>query len=356
MFPPIRFPSRLLRWAETLDRPLPWRGETDTYRIWLSEVLLQQTRAEQATPYYLRFMERYPTVHDLAEAPFEEVLKLWEGLGYYNRARNLHRAAQEVSTTYRGGFPDTYEGLLALPGVGAYTAAAIASFAYALPHPVVDGNVIRVIARLAGLEEPVDQASGKAFLTKAARQLMGRADPGPYNQAIMDFGAVHCTPRQPKCGDCPFRKDCVAHALGLVERIPAKKPRAAVQDRWFLFVVPRRGRQTWLVQRGDDDVWRRLYTFPFVEFSDGFPEELAETASRFVEEHSGAASGRSPEVFGPYHQLLSHRRIHAFFAEVDWPRGGRVPADWIGAEMLNFTNFALPRVVRDHLEARAPFL
>jgi A/G-specific adenine glycosylase len=356
MFPPNGFAKRLLRWTETLDRPLPWRGETDPYRIWLSEVLLQQTRAEQAAPYYRRFTERYPTVHDLANAPLEEVLKLWEGLGYYNRARNLHRAAQEVSTTCRGTFPNTYEGLRALPGVGAYTAAAIASFAFGLPHPVVDGNVIRVIARLAGMTEPVDQASGKAFLEDAASRLMGRADPADYNQAIMDFGAVHCTPRQPKCGECPFRKDCTALALGMVERIPVKKPRAAVQDRHFLFLVPRQGRRTWLVQRGDDDVWRRLYTFPFVEYPGGFPEDLSQAASRQAAEWAGAAPKTGPSLHGPFRQLLSHRRIHAWFAEVEWPRKGRVPEHWIDAEMLNFTTFAFPRTVRNYLEERSPFL
>ena len=356
MFPPNGFARRLLRWAETLDRPLPWRGESDPYCVWLSEVLLQQTRAEQAAPYYLRFLDRYPTVHDLAEAPLDEVLKLWEGLGYYNRARNLHRAAQEVSTTHRGGFPRSLEGLRALPGVGAYTAAAIASFAFRLPHPVVDGNVIRVIARLAGLTEPVDQAAARNFLEQAATKLMGRADPAEYNQAIMDFGAVHCTPKQPKCGECPFRQDCVALATGLVDRIPAKKTRAALQDRHFLFLVPRRGKRTWLVQRGDDDVWRRLYTFPFVEYPDGFPEDIAEAAIRQVEAWAGEAPKVRPAVHGPFRQLLSHRRIHAHFAEVDWPRGGRVPEHWIAAEMLNFTTFALPRIVRNYLEERSPFL
>jgi A/G-specific adenine glycosylase len=351
--PPRAFGRRLLAWAEDLDRPLPWRGEQDPYRVWLSEMLLQQTRAEQARPYYHRFLELFPDVHSLAAAPLQTVLKAWEGLGYYNRAHLLHQAAGVVSRERGGCFPDTLPGLLALPGVGPYTAAAIASFAFGHPHAVLDGNVIRVMARLSGFDQRTDTVAARRALQDLADRALGKADPAAFNQAIMDFGAVQCTPRQPDCPSCPFGNDCLAWQTAQVGQLPLKKARAALRDRFFLFILPRRDTRTWLVQRGNTDVWRGLYTFPFLEL----PRLPAPARGVLPREWSGHFSGlrkaRIVSCSREYRQVLSHQRIHAIFAELDLPGNARVPEDWIPVENMEFATFALPAILHMYLSDRA---
>ena len=206
------FTKNLLKWFASHHRPMPWKGEKNPYLIWLSEIILQQTRVEQGLPYFLKFKENYPTVTDLANAPEDEVMRLWQGLGYYSRARNLHFTAKYIAYDLNGEFPNTYTEILKLKGVGAYTAAAISSFAYDLPNAVVDGNVYRVLARYFGIETPIDTTEGKKKFTKLAYELLDKKRPADYNQAIMDLGATQCTPKNPNCKNCPLNKNWAINA------------------------------------------------------------------------------------------------------------------------------------------------
>ncbi|MGL6267505.1 MAG: A/G-specific adenine glycosylase, partial [Chitinophagaceae bacterium] len=203
-------------------RQMPWKGEKDPYKIWLSEIILQQTRVEQGWDYYNRFIDAFPSVNDLANAPDQVVFKLWEGLGYYARCRNLLHTARTISTEYKGSFPETYDEIITLKGIGPYTAAAISSFAFGLPYAVVDGNVLRVLSRVFGIQDPIDGKKGKDALTDMAEKLLDKKSPGLYNQAIMDFGAVICKPALPLCDTCPVQRVCVAHKKRLVDKLPVK--------------------------------------------------------------------------------------------------------------------------------------
>lgn len=260
------FHKIITQWYEVHQRPLPWRETKDPYRIWLSEVILQQTRVAQGLPYYLAFVEKYPTVYDLAAADEEEVLKLWQGLGYYSRARNLHHAAQTVVNEYQGVFPKTYKGLLKLKGVGEYTAAAIASICYGEAVPVLDGNVYRVLSRFLGVEEPINSTAGKKIFKEKAEQLLDRQNPGIYNQAIMEFGALHCKPQNPLCETCPLQTSCVAYQQGRVQDFPIKLKKLKIKNRYFNFLVIHHPQgKTFIQKRTGKGIWRNLYQFPLIE-------------------------------------------------------------------------------------------
>ena len=245
----------LLSWFAREGRDLPWRRTRDPYRIWLSEVILQQTRVAQGLQYYLRFTERFPDIAALAAAPEDEVLKLWQGLGYYSRARNLHAAARQVVSRFGGVFPATYGEVRALRGVGDYTAAAVCSIVYDAPCAVVDGNVYRVLARLFDIGIPIDTTAGKRAFAELAQSQLDTSRPGLYNQAIMDFGALQCTPAQPRCGDCPLAGRCLALAAGTVGVRPVKQGRGKMRDRWFNYLHVTCGGQTLLHRRGGGDIW-----------------------------------------------------------------------------------------------------
>ena len=270
----------LLSWFAREGRDLPWRRTRDPYRIWLSEVILQQTRVAQGLEYYLRFTERFPDIAALAAAPEDEVLKLWQGLGYYSRARNLHAAARQVMSRFGGVFPATYGEVRALPGVGDYTAAAVCSIVYDAPCAVLDGNVYRVLARLFDIGIPIDTTAGKRTFAELAQLQLDTSRPGLYNQAIMDFGALQCTPAQPRCGDCPLAGRCLALAAGTVGVRPVKQGRAKVRDRWFNYLHVTCGGQTLLHRRGGGDIWQGLYEFPLIETDKAADfAELAATAA-----------------------------------------------------------------------------
>ncbi len=263
---PGRYPSffaqTLIRWFEENPRPLPWKETEDPYRIWLSEIILQQTQVSQGIPYYHRFIDRYPTVHDLANAPIDDVLKTWQGLGYNSRARNLHQAAQTVAETHEGYFPDNYEGLLSLKGVGEYTAAAIASFAFGERVPVVDTNVIRVICRLLGETELPSRAHVRRRIKEFLSLAIAETDPALFNQAIMNFGAMQCTPKSPECTACPFADDCVAYKTDTVSVIPAKAQKKPRRERFFHYLIMHDDRGVVVKQRSDQDIWQGMYDFP----------------------------------------------------------------------------------------------
>ena len=261
----MNFSTEIISWYIQNKRHLPWRATKDPYKIWLSEIILQQTRIEQGLPYYLRFIEAYPTVFHLAKAADEEVLKLWQGLGYYTRARNLHATAKHVATTLNGVFPETYTGLLTLKGVGDYTASAIASICYNEPAPVVDGNVYRVLSRYFNVDTPINSTEGIKYFKELARELIYNKDPSNYNQAVMEFGAMQCKPKSPHCGTCPLNSSCGALQYNKVAQLPVKLKKGKIRTRFFNYLVINNGSQLLLQKRTGNDIWQHLYQFPLVE-------------------------------------------------------------------------------------------
>lgn len=255
-----------MHWYNTCKRDLPWRATKDAYKIWLSEVILQQTRVVQGMPYYHRFLEAFPTVNDLANAPGEKVLKLWQGLGYYSRARNLHATAKMVVDQYNGTFPNTFKELKCLKGVGDYTASAIASICFNVPEPVVDGNVYRVLARYFGVDLPINSTQGIKYFKQLAREVMDAENISNYNQGIMEFGAIQCTPKKPNCLLCPLNNSCVALQENKVDRLPVKENKTRIKNRYFNYLVfLDRDKNTVLEQRQGKGIWQNLYQFPLLE-------------------------------------------------------------------------------------------
>nr|WP_299032652.1 A/G-specific adenine glycosylase [uncultured Tenacibaculum sp.] len=258
--------KKLIYWYLKNKRELPWRKTKDPYRVWLSEIMLQQTRVAQGLPYFLKFTEAFPTVFDLAKAEEIEVLKLWQGLGYYSRARNLHFTAKYISEELNGVFPKTYKELLQLKGVGDYTASAIASICYDEPVAVVDGNVYRVLSRYFGITTPINSTKGIKEFKELAQTVIDVTQPGVYNQAIMDFGALHCKPQNPLCGECPLAESCVAQGNNSVKELPVKEKKVKIKKRYFNYLVPvTEDDQTVLKERVGKGIWQGLYQFPLVE-------------------------------------------------------------------------------------------
>ncbi len=278
------FAKLLISWYLENKRHLPWRTTSHPYAIWLSEIILQQTRVAQGLPYYLRFLKEFPTVHHLAAASEAEVLKLWQGLGYYSRARNLHATAKYVSEELEGNFPQSYNDLLKLKGVGDYTASAIASICYSEARAVVDGNVYRVLARVFDLELPINSPEGKREFKVLAQDLIDVSRPGTYNQALMEFGATFCVPQNPDCAHCIFKNICLAHKQKKVHRLPVKRKSAAVKNRYFNYLVvlsPSEG--TLLKQRLSKGIWQKLYEFPLIETAEAIDETQLKTHPEYRE-------------------------------------------------------------------------
>ncbi|MFD2099892.1 A/G-specific adenine glycosylase [Flagellimonas iocasae] len=262
----MSFSEKILAWYHTNKRELPWRSTRDPYKIWLSEIILQQTRVAQGMPYYQRFLEAFPSVRDLADASEETVLKLWQGLGYYSRARNLHATAKMVVNEYEGVFPDTYEGLKSLKGVGDYTASAVASICFDVPEPVVDGNVYRVLARYFGVELPINSTEGIKYFKELAREVMDTKNIRDYNQGIMEFGAIQCAPKKPYCLLCPLQDSCVALKENKVDVLPVKLNKTKIKERYFNYLVfLDEDENTLMEQRKGRGIWQNLYQFPLLE-------------------------------------------------------------------------------------------
>jgi A/G-specific adenine glycosylase len=259
------FSPKIVQWYGQNKRDLPWRDTNDPYKIWLSEIILQQTRVSQGLPYYERFIAAYPTIASLARASEQEILRLWQGLGYYSRARNLHKCAKEVSGGFGGVFPKTYESLKVLPGIGDYTAAAIASFAFKQPVAVVDGNVFRVLSRIYGIDTPINSLKGKKEFSDLANDLIGLKHPDLHNQAMMEFGATFCTPKNPSCEDCVFQNSCFAFQNDMQEQLPVKLKLKKTRNRYFHYLVFRKGKSLMMKKRGQKDIWEGLYDFPVIE-------------------------------------------------------------------------------------------
>jgi A/G-specific adenine glycosylase len=259
------FSEKVVEWYELNKRELPWRENGDAYRIWLSEIILQQTRVVQGLPYYKKFIEEFPEIKDLAKANEEKVLRLWQGLGYYTRARNLHKCAKEVVKNFDGSFPNTFEKLKLLPGIGDYTAAAIASIAFHEPVAVVDGNVFRVLSRIFGIDEPVNTPNGKKIFTELANALVNPRKPGEHNQAVMEFGALFCTPKNPSCSTCTFKLTCFAATRGLQASFPVKIKSKTARKRYFYYIVIQKGDSLFMKKRNQKDIWHGLYDFHLIE-------------------------------------------------------------------------------------------
>lgn len=325
------FGSRLLAWHIANPRPLPWDdGPRDPYHIWVSEVILQQTRIGQGGPYFRRFISSFPNVKALASAPLEDVLLAWEGLGYYTRARNLHKAAQIILREYGGRFPETYAEILALPGIGPYSAAAIASFAFNLPYAVVDGNVKRVIARYVGYAESVDTPEAHRLIGAIAGEYMNDLAPGMFNQAIMNFGALVCKPKNPSCEACPMAPDCGAYQQHRVDRLPVRSAKRPLRLRHLHFLVLRYRHQVLVLERKEKDIWAGLFTPPCVETSSSRKPSIRmiRKAVQPLLGHSGITAINSS---GEIRQLLTHQdlsvRFHVYDVDAAPAKSG--PGRWI---------------------------
>ena len=320
--------SALYHWYESSKRELPWRDTTSAYRIWLSEIILQQTRVQQGMDYWWRFVERFPQVEDLANATEDEVMLLWQGLGYYSRARNLHKAAKLIVSNGWAPFPTRFEDVIQLPGVGEYTAGAIMSFAYNAPYPAADGNVYRVLSRLMDCDEPFDTTAGKKLFRQYAWELLDREQPRLHNSAIMELGAIFCTPGQPDCPHCPLSGNCRAYASGTVSLLPVRKPRTPLKDRYLHYTIYLNPNGfTLLHQRKEKDIWHHLWEFPLAECASS--EELGREDFRHV---------------------LSHQRLHARF---DICRVNDLPTlpDCITIPFSSIHEYALSRLTLRFLES-----
>ncbi len=346
----LLFTAKLLDWFENHHRPLPWKGEKDPYLIWLSEIILQQTRVEQGLPYFLKFREKFPDVQSLAAASLDVVMKQWEGLGYYSRARNMHLTAKYIAQELNGEFPFSYDGLVRLKGVGDYTAAAIASFAFGLPHAVVDGNVKRVLTRVFGIESPIDSVQGKKQLNDLSQVLLDRNRPADFNQAIMDFGSRVCIPKNPNCAGCPFNEFCEAKRTGRTDALPVKAKRIIRKDRFFNYLVIEKGDGVFISKRNEKDIWRGLYEFPMVESN----KEIQELADLLMIVN-GSMNISTLElqfagVNGQRFQLLTHQKIAGKFWKFRAYEDFLTPADnWKLCSINKLKMHAFPRIVGDYI-------
>ena len=309
------FTKNLLKWHRENPRPLPWsNGARNPYHIWLSEIIMQQTRIEQGTAYYLRFVQKYPTVRDLSEAPLDDIMHLWEGLGYYTRARNLHKAAKYIVENLNGIFPDSYDGLLSLPGIGPYSAAAISSFAFGHHHVVVDGNVKRLISRYAGITESIDEPSTHEKIRTIAFDFMKDASPDIFNQAIMNFGALVCKPK-PLCNICPLNTKCFAYNNDMVSKIPVRSKKKTNRIRYFHFIVIHYREDLLLQRREGNDIWKGLFSPPLLEQKSARAPSKVNITS-FVEDNIGHAQFEYVESSEATEQLLTHQTIIARYHHV----------------------------------------
>jgi len=327
---------------------MPWKGEKDPYKIWLSEIILQQTRVEQGLNYYNKFIKIFPDIHKLATAADEKVFKLWEGLGYYTRCRNLIATARYISKERKGKFPDTYEGIKALKGIGPYTAAAISSFAFNLSYAVVDGNVFRVLSRVFGINKPIDSTGGKLYFTILANELLDKKQPGLYNQAIMDFGAVVCKPAAPLCIKCVFKKKCFAFLNDKVNELPVKGKRINITKRWFFYLVLTYKNEIAIRQRREKDIWQQLFEFPLIEAPGHLDKKdilrQAKKKNRLLKNDYGLVS-LSPL----FRQQLSHQLIAGQFIRLTLKKKPILKNDWLWIAKNKLDKYPFPQFINQYL-------
>jgi len=340
----MRFSIDLISWYKKNKRDLPWRKTKDAYTIWLSEIILQQTRVDQGLAYYNKFIENYPTVNDLAKAPEEEVLKHWQGLGYYSRARNLHFTAKHIVTNYKGVFPSNYKDILALKGIGEYTAAAISSFSFNQAYPVIDGNVYRVLSRVFGIEQAIDSTSGKKTFKALAEELIDKKNPATYNQAIMEFGALQCTPKKPNCENCIFNLECFALKHNLITELPKKEKRIKQTTRYFNYLVLIDEDFTYLKERTTKDIWQGLFDFPLIETNQAINSSKSLLKELAIKDIS--VTNKSTAV----KHILSHQKIYATFWEIKPSKQITNNPNYTKVTLKEINNYPVPKLIENYIK------
>ncbi|MAR66627.1 MAG: A/G-specific adenine glycosylase [Crocinitomicaceae bacterium] len=341
----MEFSDKLIDWYQGNKRDLPWRHTNDPYKVWLSEVILQQTRVAQGLSYYLKFERVFPTVFDLAAAPEELILKNWQGLGYYSRARNMHSTAKQIVDDFDGKFPNSYDELILLKGIGDYTASAIASFCFGKKHAVVDGNVFRVLSRVFGIDTPIDSTLGKKNFKMLAEELICSDRPAIFNQAMMEFGALQCTPKSPDCTSCPLNNTCVAYSLNQVNDLPKKSKKVKKRNRYFEYLVILTSDNTIIQQRKEKDIWAKLFEFPLIEYSEApDPELVLADIGQFLKMDFSVVQKSMP-----IKHLLSHQNLFVRFWQLEL-EDPPCNDGFIKVEMHELEQFAFPKVVDNYLK------
>ena len=346
-----KFRALLVQWnSHQNSREMPWKGEKDPYKIWLSEIILQQTRVEQGWKYYEKFIAVFPDIYRLAAAKDEKIYKLWEGLGYYSRCKNLIETARFISKKLKGKFPREFDDILSLKGVGIYTASAIASFAYDLPFAVVDGSVFRVLSRVFGIKKPIDSTAGKKLFTQLAYDLLGKKQPGIYNQALMDFGAVICKPQNPICNNCILRDHCFAYKNDLVNKLPIKEKKIRITTRWFNYLVIVYHGKTYIRMRTDNDIWKNLHEFVLIETNNEVSvKKLLTKAEKQILLKKGTYKILSVSPVST--QQLSHQKIVGRFIKLNLKKEFDLQG-FNAIPLKQQSRYAFPRLITAYFEKK----
>ena len=339
------FAEKIISWYDQNKRDLPWRNTNDPYPIWLSEIILQQTRVDQGLSYFNKFLEHHPTIDSLANAPEQEILKLWQGLGYYSRARNLHFTAKFITTELKGIFPKEHSEILKLKGVGEYTAAALASFAYGDVYPVIDGNVYRVLSRVFGIANPIDSNEGKKIFKELAQELIDVKKPATYNQSIMEFGALQCTPKKPNCEDCPFLLECYAYKNELISELPKKEKKIKQRNRYFNYIVIINEGNIYLNERLEKDIWKGLFDFPLVE------TETQTSDFQIINDNFDIANLKLINTSIEYKHILSHQKIYATFWLASTVNTKDLDTSFNKILLKNINNYPVPKLIDNYLKS-----
>jgi A/G-specific adenine glycosylase len=341
---PLDFSNKILTWYGVKKRDLPWRNTCNPYKIWISEVILQQTRIDQGIGYYYRFIEKFPAIFVLANAEEEEIMKIWQGLGYYSRARNLHKGAKMIVSDFDGVFPNSSEKMKSIKGIGDYTSAAIASIVFNEPIAAVDGNVYRVLSRIFGIETPIDTTSGKKIFSELANQLIATDKPGDFNQAVMELGALVCKPRNPNCEECVFNTKCAALATNTIDKLPVKSKKTKVTDRFFNYLLIVQGDFIYMNKRGENDIWGNLYDLPCIETENKTTiTELMKTCDwdNLFKDHEIDVSTLVQHKL----QLLSHQKINAQFVTITLPLNENFSSAFIRINKNDIFDFPVPVLI-----------
>ena len=338
------FSKNLRQWYRKNGRKLPWRSTKEAYKIWLSEIILQQTRVNQGLPYYNKFLENFPSIKQLAAASEDQILRLWQGLGYYSRARNLHAAAKQVLRDFNGEFPADFEKLRSIKGIGDYTASAIASFAFDLPHPVVDGNVYRFLSRFFGMDIPIDSSQGKKAFNELALELMDAQHAAEHNQAMMEIGSLVCKPISPNCDECPFAMACHAYLYNKVSDYPVKGKKLHSKKRYFHYFLVTDGISTYIKRRNEKDIWQGLFELPLVELFElsDFPPALPEMAKIHQPIFSKQPIKRK--------HILSHQELHACFWKVNIVKCLPPKDGFLRVKLSDLSTFGFPQLIVNYFE------
>ncbi len=338
--------DKLILWYKQHKRDLPWRNTTDAYKIWLSEIMLQQTQVAQGLNYYLKFINEFDTVTQLANATEDKVLQMWQGLGYYSRARNLHATAKMISENYNGVFPNNYNEIKKLKGIGDYTAAAISSIAYNLPYAVVDGNVYRVLSRLFNINTPINSSQGKKYFQQLATEILNINTPSQHNNAIMEFGALQCKPKNPQCETCPLQTNCLAFANNTMQLLPVKDKKIKIKNRYFNYIVFNYKDYLYIQKRTEKDIWQNLFEFYLIETTTTVDEKTLLNSDEFKKISSAYELIKTSHL---KKHILSHQHIYSTFYEISVAKP-LIFEQFIKIKKSDLGNFALPQLIVKYLQ------